>query len=63
MSVYFAVAAYDSGGLLSGYSNEAVKTFTLELAAAPHAPVLQSVDITMTCVTDDPQVTCKFTVQ
>lgn len=62
-TVYFALAAQKTGGGISPYSNEASKIFELAVDAPPNAPVLQNVAVSITCTTNDPQITCTFTVQ
>jgi len=65
-TVYFAAVTYvmqDGAPVLSRYSNETTREFTLVLQGPPNPPVIQSVDFTITCITDNPQVTCTFIVQ
>lgn len=62
-TVYFALAAQRTGGAISAYSNEVARVFTLQVNAPPNAPVLQDVQVTMNCTTNDAAVTCVFTVQ
>ena len=65
----FAAAAFVGAGSVqadevSRYSNEAFKTVTLEIVTtAPGAPVIQSIDMTFTCETNLPNVSCTFTVE
>lgn len=65
-TIYFALAARDTGGLMSDYSNERAKVFTLELEELPPAepaePQLLEVGVSITCTTDQPRVLCTFTV-
>lgn len=61
--IYFAVAAQRTGGQISAYSNEAFKDFVVTVNAPPSAPVLQDVNVTVTCTTNDPQITCSITVE
>lgn len=62
-TVAFAVAVLDVRGKISAYSNEATKTFRLVLESPPNAPVLNSVNVSMTCSTNYPEVTCSLTVE
>ena len=62
-TMFFSSAVYVAGPTLSKYSNEAVKVFTLVLDLPPNAPVIESVDLTIICTTNDPNITCTFDVQ
>ena len=75
-SVFFAITAYtenpDAGGnpatQVSVYSNEVEKIFTVEIidtspAPEPGPPTLESVDIAITCTTDQEFLSCIFHVQ
>lgn len=75
-SVFFAITAYTEKPNLAGtpatqisaYSNEVEKIFTVEVidtspSPDPGAPTLESVDIAITCTTDQEFLTCSFTVQ
>lgn len=62
-TMFFASAVYVAGPLLSRYSNEAVKQFTLVVNMPPNAPVIETVDLTITCTTNDPNISCTFNVQ
>lgn len=63
VTLSFAIVAHTSNLLWSDYSNESQKTFTLVIDAAPGPPTLETVDITMTCTTNTPGVSCEFIVQ
>lgn len=63
VTLSFAIVAHTINGLWSDYSNELDKTFTLIVDSSPGAPVLQSVDLVITCTTNLPNVTCDFVVQ
>lgn len=73
--VFFAMAAYklvdsdDDGNdelFMSAYSGELVKQFRVDITepptSPPGAPIIQSIDIQVTCTTDTPGVTCTFEV-
>lgn len=62
-TIYFAGAAYNTNDLLSDYSSETEKIFTLVVNAPPNPPTIQSVDLTITCTTNLPGVSCTFDVQ
>jgi len=61
-TIYFAGAAYNSSDVLSAYSNESEKIFTVAINAPPNPPVIQSIDMTIICTTNLPSVTCSFNV-
>ena len=63
VTLHFAAAAHVTNGDWSAYSNEASKSFTLVLESPPAAPVIQSIDMTIMCTTNLPNVTCSFDVQ
>lgn len=69
VTLYFAMTAYVRQGLAFGdwsvYSGEVTKSFVLQVddSRPPNAPVIESIDMTITCTTNLPQVTCSFTVQ
>lgn len=64
VTLYFAMAAIDTGGRISSYSNEASKTFELEIdEAGPEPPQLLDVEISISCEASEPGVTCTFVVQ
>lgn len=63
VTIFFAAVTHDTAGLWSRYSNEAAKAFTLSVTQTePNPPVIQSVDMAITCTTNLPSVTCTFTV-
>ncbi len=64
-TVYFAMTAIHVNGAESALSNIASKTFELEVddGRVPNPPEALDVQISVTCETDTPGVTCSFTVQ
>ena len=76
-TLFFAMTAYterpDTDGnpatQVSVYSNEVIKIFTVQTidttppATDPGAPVLQNVNVTITCTTNQQFLECRFTVQ
>lgn len=69
VTLYFAMTAYVRDGNAFGdwstYSAEVSKSFVLQVddARPPNAPTIESIDMTITCTTNQAQVTCSFTVQ
>lgn len=61
-TLWFSMSAYDTDGRLSTYSNEASKTITLILDSPPDAPVIQSLEMIISCTTNDPNVECEFVI-
>jgi len=63
VTLFFAGVTHASNGAWSAYSNEAAKMFVLEVTTTnPNPPVIQSIDIAITCTTNLPSVTCTFIV-
>lgn len=62
---YFAMTALNADGDESAYSNEVLKTLTITVVnnAPPDAPFLESVDMILTCTSDNQYVTCTVEVQ
>lgn len=69
VTLHFAMTAYVRDGLAFGdwsvYSSEVTKSFILQIddARPPGAPTIETIDMTITCTTNQAQVTCSFTVQ
>ncbi len=69
VTLYFAMTAYVRTGTALGdwcvYSSEVTKSFILEITDGrpPAAPTIESIDMTITCTTDNAMVTCTFNVQ
>jgi hypothetical protein len=69
VTLYFAMTAYVRSGNTFGdwstYSSEVSKSFTLEVTDGrpPQSPQIQSIDMTITCTTNQQLVTCTFNVQ
>ncbi len=69
VTLHFAMTAYVRGGNVFGdwstYSPEVTKSFTLSVndMRPPGSPVIESIDMTIECTTNQAQVTCSFTVQ
>ena len=62
-TMYFAAVAEAATGF-SVYSNEATKTFTLEVDNLPPGePMTLEVEITMECTTSEPGRTCRFVIE
>lgn len=63
-TLFFTMATYDTDAAWSDYSNEISKNFTVEIEGNdPGAPVLETVDFTISCTTNKSSVNCTFTVQ
>jgi hypothetical protein len=61
---YFAATAFAANGEWSRYSNEALKSVVLVITdLVPNPPIIQSIDMVISCTTDLPTVTCEFIVQ
>jgi len=64
VTMHFTIAAVDSGGRLSRYSNEATKTIEVVIdEVPPNAPVELEVELELTCSASEAGVTCQFIVQ
>jgi len=65
LSWFFAMTALDADGNESAYSNEVRKdvTFTIIDNRPPMPPVLQSVEMNLTCTTNNTFITCEVSVQ
>lgn len=64
VTLWFAVAAEATNGLLSVYSNEASKLIELVIdAIAPGEPVNVTLEISLECEPGEPGRTCSFIIQ
>lgn len=65
VTLSFAVVAVNTRGEWSAYSNELRKLVKLSVqsTAPPNAPVLQTLTMEVSCTTDQPTITCTFTVE
>ncbi len=67
VTLYFAAVAWVRSGTTPGdwsrYSGEATRELVLSIVAPPDPPVIETLELAITCTTNLPTVTCTFTVQ
>ena len=63
VTLHFALVAHTNNGQWSAYSNEATRSLVLRVDSPPGPPEQLDVEISITCTTNMPRVTCSFDVQ
>ena len=60
VTFHFAMTAYTANGLWSAYSDEVPASFVMVLSSFPGRPVIQSIQLEMSCTTNNELLRCEF---